>query len=134
MNNLELLETLITEYFKLGDGELITNHLELIFLFEFRTLKVQIKRKALKHFIESRRRELLVNYSTEEALQLLKFAVSKIQDIFENHDATDVGEKGRQIFSKDYSHLGLPHLRVVYEFVLNDIELVSIHFRKHRKN
>ena len=134
MQNLDLLKTLISEYFFMQAGELIQNYLEQIFLFEFQSKKVSIKRKVLKHYVESRKKELIVNYSEAESINLLNLALSKVRDIFENFDGTDVGDFGRKIFSKDYSHEGLPNLRVVYEENLEQIELVSIHFRKHKKN
>ena len=134
MKNLKILKTLISEYFKMQQGELISNHLEQIFLFEYKNKKVSIKRKVLKHFVESRKKELIVNYSEEESINLLNLVISKVQDIFENFDSADIGDLNRKIFSKDYSHEGLPNLRVVHEENPNEVELVSIHFRKHKKN
>lgn len=134
MQNSELLLNLIEEYFKLKDGELIEKHLELMEVFKQNQQQILISRKALKHFVESRRNELSVNYSESQTIELLKFAVKNIENVFTGYDSTDIGEKNRKILSKDFSRLGLPHLRVVYDNKNTHLEIISIHFRKNRKN
>lgn len=135
MKNLGLLISLTEQYFKMQPGELIDNYLELTELCNFQNKTVFIKRKPLKHFVESRSKELVIHFNSDDKLilNLLISTLEKIEDVFLNYDTTDVGDKGRKIVSKDFSHEGLPNLRIVYEDVQEHIEIVSIHFRKLRK-
>ncbi len=134
MKNTELLLNIVEQYFKLKDGELIEKHLELIKIFNRSEQQILISRKALKHFVESRKRELSINHSDKNIIELLKFAISNIENVFTSYDSADIGEQGRKILSKDYSNLGFPHLRIVYDEKNNNLEIVSIHFRKNRRN
>jgi hypothetical protein len=134
MKNLDILESLIKQYFPMEPGQHIESYLEKIVLFNLNNRSVAIKRKALKHYVESRKKELIKHHSREEILIKIIQAISKVEEIFLSFDIVEEGKEGRKIISKNYANEGFPNIRIVFEETTNtELEIVSIHFRKFQK-
>ncbi len=75
---LNKIKRLTREYYDLDHGSLIEKHTELLRAFDVRgskhkghphkNIRVYISRKSLKHFVESRKKELSKNHTAEQTL------------------------------------------------------------------
>jgi hypothetical protein len=137
------LKDLAEEYFQLPAGALIEYHDQLLRIFDIRgsmhkrshphkTKRVYISRRALKHFVERRKEELAKNHSLEEALGKILFAIERMRGTITDFDKYEFEPPGHA-YSKDYSAEGYPSLRICVESKEERLEVVSIHFTKHRK-
>ena len=91
--------------------------------------RVYITRRALKHIVESRKKELLKNHTRDEAIAAICFAVEHIQETITNFDKYEL-EPPSQCYLKDFSYLGKPKLRVALAEKDDRLEIKSIHFTK----
>ncbi len=139
----EILEKLIIEYFYLEHGVLIERHLELLKITKIEKpadpnhphleMKIFISRRALKHFVESRKRELVVHHSEEDSLQSLLFAVKNLKEVICDFDIYEYRPPNCHFYLKNYSHIGKPNLRILVETINEKLEIISIHFKKNTK-
>jgi len=138
------ISILAKEYFYLDDREHIMLHQQLLPVLIIRGSKhknihphtakhVYISRRSLKHYVESRKKELLKNHTKENALQKILFAVNKIPEVIINFDRYEL-EPPNHAYIKDYSNIGYPSLRVLLDTKKEHLEIKSIHFTKIRIN
>jgi hypothetical protein len=86
---------------------------------------------SLKHFIESRTADLLKNHTRKEALQIIHFGIDRIAETIIDYDRQESEPKEippKHFYSKDFSHLGKPMLRVLIEENSGRLEIRSVHF------
>jgi hypothetical protein len=126
------LEKLVHEYFHMEYKSPIENHLKLLKVFFLKNTGIYISRRSLKHFVESRKKELLVNHTKERALASIIFAVRHISETITQFDSYKTQYPNRYLYTKDYSSTGSPRLRIILETVDNHLEIVSIHFKRIR--
>ncbi len=142
LKRLAKIKLLAREYFLLEKGSLISKHGELLYILNIRgqnctkhphrEYMVCISRKALKHSVESRARELKVRHSKEESLAIIYFAIDKIPDVILNYDLYEEKPKDappKHFYSKDYSREGKPSVRILVEEKKMTLEIRSIHFQ-----
>jgi hypothetical protein len=92
-----------------------------------------ISRRSLKHFVESRKVELIRKHTQNEVLSRLFLAVENVVEIYTNSDKTSLQENNRTVYTK-YSINRTQHsIRLVLEQVENKLEICSIHFQKSKK-
>jgi len=137
------LKMLAEEYFALPDGALIEFHLQLLRIFDIRRSKhgkshphnkkwVCISRRSLKHYVESRRKELLKNHPEAETLNKILFGIENIKETIADFDKYEL-EPPSHAYSKDYSNIGFPSLRIMLDLKGRHLEIRSIHFTKTKK-
>jgi hypothetical protein len=115
----------------MDQGILIDNHLELIrFDYDY---NIYISRKALKHFVESRKKEMFETHTEQEIFDKLSFAVNNVINTYIDYDKFEIEKSGRFIYIKYFTELRKSNLRIVFEKVLNNLEICSIHFQKYKK-
>jgi hypothetical protein len=140
---MQLLKRLVEEYSELESGVLIENHTELIEFFAISGSKhdnhphmstpVSISRRALKHFVEQRTEQLGKNHTQKEALENMHFAIEHTEETICHFDLYEFKPPVDHFYTKDYSHIGKPSLRILLEFKNDQLEVKSIHFRKNKK-
>jgi hypothetical protein len=111
-------------------GVLIDRHLELIRIDP--EADIYISRKALKHFVESRKAEMRGGYSEEEVFNRLYFAIENIISTYEIYDELKIQESGRLVYEKYFANTRNSSLRIVIERIENRSEICSIHSRKRK--
>lgn len=135
------LKKLVKIYADLEPSNLINNHLELLRVCTIQNSKhsdhphdmvrVYISRKALKHFVESRIYELRKRHSPMQIMETICFALDSIQETVTNFDLYEL-KPPKHFYTKDYSFLGKPQLRILLEHTDDKLEIVSIHFRERK--
>ncbi len=137
MNQNEIIKNLIENYLNLATGEPIEKPDELLFVFNLKSftkdISVFIKRKSLKHFVESRLRELEKKRTRTRVLEILFFQIENIEKVFLDNHEYEKDSLSRQVIKKDFSHKGYPNLCIVFEKINSHIEIVSVHFKKVKK-
>ncbi len=136
------IKKLVSLYAGLEPGNFINKHLELLRVCTIRKsihlphphdmVRVYISRKALKHFVESRTYELRKRHSPEQIIENLCFAIDSIKETVTDFDSYEL-RPPKHLYTKDYSHLGKPQLRIVLEHTGDRLEIISIHFRERKK-
>jgi hypothetical protein len=127
-NKLKIIK-LIEEYCELEDGFYVEKYLELIIVCI--EPDVYISRRALKHFVERRKVELLKNNSLTKTIEILISMVLYIQEVVKNSDSVTIEELGSKIiYEKLYNKENDLSIRVVTELVSNERQVKSIHFIK----
>lgn len=137
------LKKIACEYYSLPDKALIERHTELLRVFDVRGSKhkgkhphkmweVCIRRKALKHIVESRRVELGVRHSEEEALASIYLLLDKLQEVITDFDLYTF-EPPKHVYTKGYSNPTRPFIRVLVDEVEDRLEIRTIHFSKDKK-
>ena len=121
---------LIKIYYHMDHGVLIDNHLELMRFDDRYT--IYISRKALKHFVESRKKEMVETHTEEEILNKLYFAVDNVVVTYVNYDEFKINVLQRLIYTKYFNELAYHSLRIVADNVSNTFEVCSIHFQKRK--
>lgn len=111
-------------------GVLIDNHLELI-RFDYNH-NIFISRKALKYFVESRKKEMFDTHTEAEIFDKLHFSIDNIVETFKNHDELYNKSDGRFIYVKYFIELREHSLRIVLESIQDRLEICSIHFQKRK--
>jgi hypothetical protein len=137
------VKILIEEFSVLPHGYLIEQPDTIIRMFDIvesshenhphRNLRVYMSRRAIKHFVESRMKQLIVNHTHEESLQDMFFAFDVIDEVLIHYEVCEQNLGQRILYQRDYSHLDMPNVRVIVEPVQNGLEVVSIHFKKKTK-
>jgi glutaredoxin-related protein len=94
---------------------------------------IYISRKSLKHFVESRKKEMFETHTKNEILNKLYFAINNLINTYINYDKFEIEKSGRLIYIKYFTELRNSNLRIVFENVLNNLEICSIHFQKYKK-
>jgi hypothetical protein len=137
MSQHAVIKNLIQNYLNLATGEPIEKPNELLFIFTLnpdnQAVSIFIKRRSLKHFVESRVRELEKKHSYARVLEILFFQIENIEKVFLDKHKDNKDVLSRQIIKKDFSHRGYPNLCIVFEKINNHIEIVSVHFKKVKK-
>jgi hypothetical protein len=134
---------LVSIYSELEPGSFINKHLELLRVCTIQNskhadhphnmMRIYISRKALKHFVESRTYELQKRHSPEEITESICFAIDSIRETVTDFDLYELEPpKPKHFYTKDYSFLGKPQLRILLEHTGDKLEIVSIHFRERK--
>jgi hypothetical protein len=136
------IKKLVRNYYDLEYGELIEKHTELLRIFTIRgskhndhphkMMRVYISRRALKHFVESRKKELSLKHTEKETLDNICFAIDTLPETIINFTGYELIPP-KHFYIKDYSHFGKPHLRILVEPKDYGLEICSIHFTKHKR-
>lgn len=121
------IKALVRYYFKLEKGALIKGHTELIPVLD----NIFISRRALKHFVERRREELLKKHTRQESLTTIYFIVDSLPEIIKQPDCLEI-ECEKYILTKDYYHIDKSSIRIILELRQGSFEIVSIHFKRKR--
>jgi len=138
-----LIKKLVREYYNMGHGVPIFNYTELLRFFDVRgsknlyhphkNLRVYISRKSLKHYVESRKLELAKNHNEKEVLDTIYFGIDNLQETVINFSSYEYIPPQGHVYTKDYSNVGKPLLRVIVDLKKKTLEIRSIHFRKNKK-
>jgi hypothetical protein len=138
---LNTMKVIAQGYYTLPYGALIANHLELLRIFEIQNsihqrhphngMRIYISRRALKHFIESRKAELEKHHTPEETFESICFAIDHIKETINDFDSYQL-EPPKHFYTKDYSSEGKPLLRILLEIKEGRLEIISIHFRERK--
>jgi len=110
---------------------LIDDHFELILISN--TYNLYISRRSLKHFVESRKKEMTINHSKKEILSKLYFAIDNIVEIYCNFDDMKNKDEYRVIYIKNFNTINKHSLRIVFDKFEDRLEICSIHFQKRKK-
>jgi hypothetical protein len=138
------IKKLVKIYYRLEKGALIEGHTDLLRVFDVRgsihqnkhphkNLRVYISRKSLKHFVESRKGEMIRKHTEEVIINRISFALDNLQETITHFDNYTFEPPEKYIYVKDYSHSGEPHLRIIVECIQEKLEIKSIHFQKISK-
>jgi len=139
------IRDLVREYYTLKDGALIDKHNELLRIIDIesikhekhphKTFRVYVSRKALKHFIEERKKELSKNNKEADILLKICFIVEQIPEVIVNFDRYEYEcEPTKYFYTKYYP--GEPSLRILCEPSKNkenSLEICSMHYTKQQK-
>ena len=141
MDIFRLLE-LAREYFLLEEGILIEHHGEMLKILEIddsnsehphKQHKVYITRRALKHVVESRKKDLVKKHTHEQAEIMVVFVVEMIPLVIQDFDIYELEPVNKHFYTKDFSDKGMPSVRVLVEKDEEDIFIRSVHFAKRTK-
>lgn len=138
------LKRLAKEYLPLERGSPILKFEEALRVFDIRGsihkndhphrgMRVHITRRALKHFVESRKDELQKRHTQNEVLENVCFALQEVQEVITNFTLYELEPPGKHFYIKDYSHIGKPFIRILVEVKKSSLEIRSIHFTKSKK-
>lgn len=95
-----------------------------LYVCKFFIWHVFISKRALKHFVESRKKQSL-------STKYIDFIVEHIQDTLSNPSVIEYKSIYRIIFAKDYRSIGMPCLRIILDICYdNRLEICSMHFQK----
>lgn len=139
-DNIVTIKVLINEYFLLPHGAFIERHLELFCIGEFdgaithpcSGCRIYISRRAIKHFVESRMRQLS-RKDTADALQKIQLIFEAIPDILRAHHH-ETQPDGKLVFRSQYPiDSRLQYARIILEQRSDSFEIVSIHIRTEKK-
>jgi hypothetical protein len=93
--------------------------------------RVYISRRALKHFVERRKGEILKNNNLDKTTNILISMVLYIENIIIKPDKIIVYElENKIIYEKIYNNENHLSIRVVTELVLSKTQIKSIHLIK----
>ncbi len=147
-SRLNKIKQLAREYFLLEKGALIERHVELLRIFDIDIrlvrcadhphlgYRVYISRMALKHVVEERKFELEKHHDEQKVLNMIYFVIEKIPETiidFDRHELEPKQNPPKYFYSKDFSHLDRPMIRILVEKKGMALEIRSIHFRKRDK-
>lgn len=135
---------LIRIYFKMNDGIKIPEHTELIYLCNLEKLDIKnenvfnlpvfVSRKALKHFVESRRNELAKWHDFYTTREYIEFIVFNVKDVLTMYDTlTHDSAKNQISVSKSYIKFEKPNIKILIEQKGARFEVISMHFTKIKK-
>lgn len=112
-------------------GQFIDNHLELICISYQNQL--YISRRSIKHFVESRKKEMIDNHDDTEIFDKLYFAIDNIINTYVNNDENFIQENIRLAYIKYFTELRGSSLKIIFEKNNTKLEICSIHFKKYKK-
>lgn len=111
-------------------GSLVNSYLKLIRFDD--NHNIYISRKALKHFVESRKKEMSNTHPDKEIFDKLYFAIDNVISTYVTFDKLLIKESNRFICVKYFEQVKMINLRIVFELVNDRLEICSIHFQKHK--
>lgn len=91
--------------------------------------RIYISRRALKHFVERRKSEMLDKYSEQNIILRLYFAIENVNLVVSTTDFYEEKDK-RFIYSKYFTREFKFSLRIVVERIENHLEIVSMHYKR----
>lgn len=94
-------------------------------------MRVYITRRALKHVVESRKEQVLIRHTEEEALEAVCFALDHMPETIIHFDKFEY-EPPTYCYQKDFAPEGKPMLRIALELRAGRLEIKSIHFKKRK--
>lgn len=139
---ISILKKLVEEYFTYNKGSMIEKPQELFRVVDIkepvnerhphRGFRVYISRKALKHFVESRKEELGKRHSVLEVSVSVFSAIEKIPEVFLSFDRYEYESNLEKYFyTKHYGDE--PSLRIlVQQKRRKSLEIRSMHFTRRR--
>lgn len=135
------IHDLAKEYFGYDKYHLIDKHFELLKICIIRGSKdvahphnlfhVYISRKALKHFVDSRKNDYGKYHSKEETFTMLFFIINSLKEAIVDFSQYTFEPPNKHFYIKVFS--GRPSIRILLEVKENRLEIVSIHFQKNKK-
>jgi hypothetical protein len=111
-------------------GSLIDNYLDIIRFDD--NYNLYISRKSIKHFVESRKKEMSETHTKDEVFNKLYFAIDNVILTYSTFDKLTPKDSNRFIYVKYFENLKMIKLRIVLELVDDRLEVCSIHFQKHK--
>lgn len=137
---IDRLKSLALAYVAMNEGELIEKYREKMRIFDILSSshsphphflhRVYISRKALKHFVESRKAELLKKHTEDETIAIMHGALEEIPCVILNFNVYRL-EHDTHCYKKDYP--GQPSLQIGCDWSEGVLEIKTIHFVKIRK-
>ncbi len=128
------MKKLIKTYFKLKPGDLIKNHDQKMLLFMYKKKRFVMSRRALKHFVERRKSELIRYHSKKQVRKFIWFAIQNIRGTILNPDVCNQEKTDSYFYIKDYSSQDKSTLRILVQEKEGTSEIQSVHFRKKKKD
>ncbi len=92
-----------------------------------------ISRRSLKHFVESRKKELVKKYDTDEILSRLFFITDNIVKTYIFADSVVIQANNRIVYSKQPLNRHQYSIRIVADMIDSRLEICSIHLQKSKK-
>lgn len=139
------LKTLAGQYFVLPDGHLIEKPEETLRIVDIKEdcrdgkhphkkSRVYITRRALKHFVEKRKEELLKHHKDADVLLSIYFTIEQIPEIILTFNKYEFEVEPEKFFYiKHYS--GAPSIRILLRCPKEGIlEISSMHFTRYKKD
>ncbi len=93
---------------------------------------IYISCRALKHFVESRKKEMVDTHTTEEIFERLYFAIDNVILTYNSYDEIQAKSLNRLIYTKHYTDTRNHNLRLVIDTFFDHFEICSIHFQKRK--
>lgn len=121
---------LIKIYYKMDQGFLIENSSKLLRFDD--NYNVYISKRALKHFVESRKKEMIETHTDGEIFERLYFAINNVILTYNSYDEIQVKSLNRLIYAKYYTDTRNHNLRLVIDTFFDRFEICSIHFQKRK--
>lgn len=128
---------IVTEYFKMNNGELVKNSAGEIFIvkMEYENLfyNVHVTKRSLKHFTERRKEDFSKKHSEGKGLEIIKLMLNDLSDVIKNYDKKikhSTRENSLLLYKKTNNHA--TPMCLVLEIKNNKMYLVSLHFIKER--
>jgi hypothetical protein len=114
----------------MDSGQLIDNHLKLIKIDN--NHNVYISRRSLKHFVESRKKEMINTHLEGDILNKLYFSIDNIINVYLNYDEIKTENLNRVKYTKHFIDIREHSLSIVFDVFFNRCEICSIHFKKRK--
>ena len=93
--------------------------------------EVRISRRALKHYVEARKNELMKHHSQEDALKIIYLGLEKIVETISSF-LTYEYLMPRHLYVKNYPNLIKPLHQIIVDEKNDTLEICSIHFKRNR--
>ena len=137
---LHTIKKLVREYLLLEKGVSIEKHAELLRVFDIsgsvnkkhphKNKRVYISRRALKHYVESRKEELGKHHAEDDVIDSIYFVIDHLQETVIDFEHYEYVPPERHFYTKDFYHLQKSKIRVLVEEKGTWLEVRSVHFRK----
>ena len=72
-------------------------------------------------------------HTEQEIFDKLYFAIDNVLNTYIKFDKFETEKTGRLIYIKYFTELRNSNLRIVFEEIVNHLEICSIHFQKYKK-
>ncbi|MBC7766832.1 hypothetical protein H7Y21_02460 [Arenimonas sp.] len=123
------IKKLIKEYYQLENGFHIKNQTNLLRVCG--KPEVYISRRALKHFIERRKPELLKNYNLDESIEILISILYAARNVIKHPDREIVEEILNKItYEKVFKAMRNLSIRIVTEALFDKRQIKLLHLIK----
>lgn len=111
-------------------GEEIKTPFDFLFVCEYNMWNIYISKRALKHFVESRKKAFY-NKNIATSLEYMDFIIDNIKRTLIVPNYIEIRNSRRVVFVRDYHSIGKPCLRIILDIVSrNRLEICSMHFQK----